>query len=33
MMNAAINSVAGFDEGSETPKTYKYSLKHRVQTG
>jgi hypothetical protein len=31
MLNAAINSVAGFDYGSDTPKTYRDVLKHSNQ--
>jgi hypothetical protein len=33
MLNAAFNSVAGFDDGSNTPKTYKDVLKHANQKG
>jgi Reverse transcriptase (RNA-dependent DNA polymerase) len=33
MLNAAFNSVAGFDEGSDTPKAYKDVLKHKHQKG
>jgi hypothetical protein len=33
MLNAAFNSVAGFDDGSDTPKDYKDVLKHKNQIG
>jgi hypothetical protein len=33
MLNAAFNSVAGFDDGSDTPKTHKDVLQHRNQNG
>jgi hypothetical protein len=33
MLEAAFNSVAGFDDGSNTPKTYKEVLKHMNQAG
>jgi Reverse transcriptase (RNA-dependent DNA polymerase) len=29
MLNAAFNSIAEFDDGSDTPKTYKDVLKHK----
>jgi hypothetical protein len=31
MIQAAFNSVAGFDDGSDTPKNYKDVLKHKSQ--
>jgi hypothetical protein len=31
MLNAAFNSVAGLDDGSDTPKTYKDVLQHKNQ--
>jgi hypothetical protein len=33
MIQAAFNSVAGFDDGSITRKTYKEVLKHKNQAG
>jgi hypothetical protein len=33
MKQAAYNSVAGFDDGSDTPITYKDVLKQKNQTG
>jgi Reverse transcriptase (RNA-dependent DNA polymerase) len=33
MLDAAFNSVAGFDDGSDTPKSYKDVLKHENQKG
>jgi hypothetical protein len=33
MLNAAFNSVAGFDNGSDTPKTYRDVLEHANQKG
>jgi hypothetical protein len=29
MLNAVFNSIAGFEDGSDTPMTYKYVLKHK----
>jgi hypothetical protein len=31
MLHAAFISVAGFDDGSDTPKTYRDVLKHANQ--
>jgi hypothetical protein len=31
MINAAFNSIAGFDDGSDTPKTCKVVLNHKGQ--
>jgi Reverse transcriptase (RNA-dependent DNA polymerase) len=31
MLSAAFNSIAGFDDGSDTPKNYKYVLGHKNQ--
>jgi hypothetical protein len=33
MLNAAFNSIAGFDDGSDTASTYKDVLKHKNQNG
>jgi hypothetical protein len=33
MIQAAFNSVAGFDDGSDTPKNYKELVKHKNQAG
>jgi hypothetical protein len=33
MIQASFNSVAGFDDGSDTPKAYKEVLKHKNQAG
>jgi hypothetical protein len=33
MLNAAFNSNAGLDDGSDMPKTYKDVLKLKDQTG
>jgi hypothetical protein len=33
MIQAALNSVAVFDDGSDTPKNYKDVLKHKNQAG
>jgi hypothetical protein len=33
MIQAAFNSVSGFDDGSDTPKNYKEVLKHKNQAG
>jgi Reverse transcriptase (RNA-dependent DNA polymerase) len=33
MIQAAFNCVAGFDDGRDTPKTYKEVLKHKNQAG
>jgi hypothetical protein len=33
MIQAALNSVAGFDDGCDTPKNYKDLLKHKNQAG
>jgi cytochrome b involved in lipid metabolism len=33
MIQAAFHSVAGFDDGSDTPKTYKEVLKHKNPEG
>jgi hypothetical protein len=33
MLNAAFNSVAGFDDGSDTSKAYKDVLKQKNKTG
>jgi hypothetical protein len=33
LLNAGFNSVAGFDDGSHIPKTYKDVLKHKNQKG
>jgi hypothetical protein len=33
IINAAFNSVAGVDDGSDTPKTYRDVLKHANQKG
>jgi hypothetical protein len=33
MIQATFNSVAGFDDGRDTPKTYKEVLKHKNQAG
>jgi hypothetical protein len=33
MIQVAFNCVAGFDDGSDTPKTYKEVLKHMNQAG
>jgi hypothetical protein len=33
LLNASFNSVAGFDDGSDTPKAYKDVLKHKNQKG
>jgi hypothetical protein len=33
MLNAAFNSIAGFDDGSGTRNTYKDVLKHTNQKG
>jgi hypothetical protein len=32
-IQAAFNSVSGFDDGSDTTKNYKEVLKHKNQTG
>jgi hypothetical protein len=31
MLSAAFNSIAGFDDGSDTPKNYKDVLGHKNQ--
>jgi hypothetical protein len=33
MIHAALNSVVGFDDGSDSPKTYKAVLKHKNKAG
>jgi hypothetical protein len=33
MIQVASNSLSGFDEGSDTPKTYKEVHKHKNQAG
>jgi hypothetical protein len=33
MIQAAFNSVSGFDDGSDVPKNYKEVLKHKNQAG
>jgi hypothetical protein len=33
MLQAAFNSVSGFDDGSDTPKNYKEVLKRKNQAG
>jgi Reverse transcriptase (RNA-dependent DNA polymerase) len=33
MIQAAFNSVSGFDDGSDAPKNYKEVLKHKKQAG
>jgi hypothetical protein len=33
MIQTAFNSVAGFDDGSKTPTTYKGVMKHTNQSG